>query len=205
MLLMEMTFILKAREFIGSEINPFKLFWLKIKTQSMIEQFLKTRSEMTKYFTINYNRDNIRIRNEVEIDSKRYFIVSTFYFLDGEDTVDVIKERISMYPVIFEKAIEMIKFKKETMSEVEDKCNLESEDNSMVEFIWAHHIIMRSNFKAKRFDSMYTVAVSSDGLEFDRYYDIYDYLDQPPIFFFREKYKESFFRNLKELMEENLN
>jgi len=200
-----MTFILKARDFIGSEINPFKLFWLKIKTQLLIKQFLKTRSEMTKYFTINYNKDNIRIRNEVEIDSKRYFIVSTFYFLDGDETVNIIKDRISLYPVIFSEAIKMIKFKGETITEVEDKCNLESEDINTIEFVWANHIIMRSNFKVRRFESMYTIAVSSDGLEFDRFYDIYDYLDKPPIFFFREKYKESFFRNLKELMEENLN
>lgn len=200
-----MTFILKARQFVGSKINPFKLFWLKIKTQSIIEEFLKSRKEITRSFEINYNRNNIRIRNEVEIDSKRYFIISTFFFLDGDETVDVIKDRISMYPIIFSEAIKMIKFKGDTITEVEEKCKLESEDINTIEFIWANSIIMRSNFKVKRFDSMYTVAVSSDGLDFERFYDIYDYLDQPPIFFFREKYKESFFRNLRELMEENLN
>lgn len=200
-----MTFILKARDFIGYGIGPFKLFWLKVKTRSIIEEFLKSRKEITKYFTINYNKDNVRIRNEIEINSKRYFIVSTFYFLDREETVEVIKERISLYPVIFNEAVKMINFKEKMINETEDRCKLKSKDTNMIEFVWGQHIIMRSTFKAKRFDNEYTIAISSDGLEFEKFYDIYDYLDQPPIFFCREKYKESFFRNLNELMEENLN
>lgn len=202
---MQMTFILKAREFIGKKINPISLFFLKIKTKSIIKNFINSREEIIRDFKINYNKDNIRIFLKVYFDSSYYSIVTTFYFLDGDETVNIIKDKVSMYNIIFDEAIKMIDFKKKTIKEVTEKCNVESEDIKIVEFIWENDIIMRSRFKIKKFDSEYSVAVSSDGLEFYRFYDIYDYLDQPPIFFFREKHKESFLRNIKELTEKNLN
>ena len=201
-----MTFILRARKIIGKTINPLVKLFLKYKTKrKFIDTVYSIEGISTKELLIEYLDEKIIVRHIVNANNKVIKIQSAFYYTEENNLTELMENKLSMYPIILKEAISMSEFKEVTMKEVKDTCNVEVQESNYVEFIWGDNVIMRSGFKAKRFDTNYFVAVSSDGLDFDRFYDVYDYLDQPPLFFSKEKYKKSFMTNLKSLFEEELN